>query len=189
MEMTGTNRKKAGGKRLAPSHTKVSIKAVLSWVIPYCVVLTGVLILFNYVFMLNYIPSSSMEPTIMTGDLLISTRYDADEIERYDVMVFRSETDHTYLIKRVIGLPGETVTIADGIVYADGVELDSSFIHGAMDSSTDGVYVVPVDGYFVMGDNRNNSNDSRFWGAVPASGFVAKAKLIVFPLSRIGSVE
>lgn len=165
------------------------IRSFLKILIPYIVVLAIVLILFNYVLMLNYIPSGSMEPTIMTGDILVSTRYDADEIERYDIVVFKAVNEDVYYIKRVIGLPGETITVENGSVYADGVELDSSYINGVMDGSGDGIYIVPEDGYFVMGDNRNNSNDSRFWGSVPSANIVAKAKFIVFPLSSIGSLS
>lgn len=165
------------------------IRSFLKILIPYIVVLAIVLILFNYVLMLNYIPSGSMEPTIMTGDILVSTRYDADEIERYDIVVFKAVDEDVYYIKRVIGLPGETITVENGSVYADGVELDSSYINGVMDGSGDGIYIVPEDGYFVMGDNRNNSNDSRFWGSVPSENIVAKAKIIVFPLASIGSLS
>ncbi len=93
-----------------------------------------------------------MERTLHIGDILIGTRYDAKKVKRYDVMVF-IPPDHpnTYYIKRVIGLPGETITVKDGNVY--GQKLKSSFVNGEMDSSGDGVYNVPKDHYFMMGDD------------------------------------
>lgn len=157
-----------------------------------CAAAVAIILIFNYILMLNTVPSESMEDTIMTDDIIISTRYDADEIERYDIMVF-IPPDHpeVYFIKRVIGLPGETITVENGSVYADGVKLDDSFVNGEMDTSGDGIYEVPEGCYFMMGDNRNESNDSRFWihKYIPLENFVAKAKLIVFPFTRIGTIS
>ena len=130
----------------------------------------------------------------MTGDVVFSTRYDVKEedIERFDILVFipPDNPDITY-IKRVIGLPGETIEVKDGKVYADGVELDSSFINELQNQAGDGIYEVPEGCYFFMGDNRNNSNDSRFWDNpyVPIEDVQAKAKFIIFPFSDAGSLS
>lgn len=153
-----------------------------------CLVLS---LLFAWTFrtqlMLCYIPSESMETTLDIGDFAIGTRFNADDIHRYDIMVFRPP-DHpgVYYIKRVIGLPGETVTVKDGSVYADGKRLKSSFVNDHMDSDGDGTYRVPKGCYFMMGDNRNNSNDSRFWTHkyVPLASFAAKAQVVVFPFNH-----
>jgi signal peptidase I len=132
-----------------------------------------------------------MENTIMTGDLLLSTRYDKHDISRYDIVVFIPPDDpEDYYIKRVIGLPGETILVEDGKVYADGVELDDSFIAEEMDESGDGTYTVPDDCYFMLGDNRNHSYDSRFWDTkyVPLENIVAKAKFRWFPFTAFGNI-
>lgn len=163
-------------------------KRLLLWAMPYVIFVVVIQVLFSFVFMLNYIPSESMESTIMTGDCLISTRFDKADINRYDIIVFHSPTDGSLFIKRVIGLPGETITVENGKVYADGVLLDSSYINEEMDSRRDGIYLVDKDGYFVMGDNRNHSNDSRSWGCVPEENVVSKAKFILFPFSGIKSL-
>lgn len=147
--------------------------------------------LFRTQLMLCYIPSGSMEKTLDIGDFAIGTRFNAKDIHRYDIMVF-TPPDHqnVYYIKRVIGLPGETIIVKDGNVYADGKKLKSSFVNGHMDSDGDGTYRVPKGCYFMMGDNRNNSNDSRFWvhKYVPLASFTAKAQVVVFPFDHIKKI-
>lgn len=159
----------------------------------YAVFAIIVLILFQTIFMLSFIPTGSMEGTIMTGNVVFSTRYDVEEedLERYDILTFivPDNPDITY-IKRLIGLPGETIEVKDGKVYADGVQLDDSFIKGSQKHVGDGIYKVPNGCYFFLGDNRNNSKDSRFWENpyVPADDIQAKAKCILFPFSDIDSL-
>ena len=170
--------------------TKKILKAIGIYII-FAVI---VIILFQTVFMLSLIPSSSMEPTIEVNNVVFSTRYDVkeDDIERFDILVFipPDNPDITY-IKRVIGLPGETIEVKEGKVYADGVELDDSFIKAPMNQTGDGTYVVPEHCYFFIGDNRNNSKDSRFWDNpyVPADDIQAKAKCILFPFTDICSLS
>lgn len=151
-------------------------------------------ILFQTTFMLSLVPSGSMEGTIMTNSVVFSTRYDVDRdgLKRYDILTFVAPDDLeiTY-IKRLIGLPGEIIEVKEGKVYADGVQLDDSFINGSQNQAGDGIYEVPKGCYFFLGDNRNNSKDSRFWDNpyVPIEDIQAKAKCILFPFSDIGSLS
>lgn len=142
-------------------------------------------ILMQAVFICCIVPTGSMEDTIPTGSLLFGTRYDAENIERYDIMIF--EKDGTKYIKRIIGLPGETIEIKNGEVYADGELLDSSFIKEEMDLVREGTYEVPEGCYFVLGDNRNNSYDSRYWDDpyVELEDFIGHARFILFPFNAI----
>ena len=155
-------------------------------IIIYLIFLSLVVFLFKVVLMLNFVPSGSMEGTVNPGNFLISTRFNvkAEELERYDVLIFTPLDcpEKTYM-KRLIGLPGETIEVKNGKVYANGIELDSSFKKGPQNRTGDGVYVVPEGCYFFLGDNRNNSNDSRFWKEkyVPLENIQAKAKYIIFP--------
>jgi len=168
-------------------------KKILKAIIIYVIVAVIFVILFQIVFMLSFVPSSSMEGTIQTNSVVFSTRYDVDEedIERFDILVFipPDNPDITY-IKRVIGLPGETIEVKEGKVYTDGFELDDSFIKGSQNQVGDGIYEIPEGCYFFMGDNRNNSKDGRFWDTpyVPAEDIQAKAKCILFPFSDVGSL-
>ena len=127
-----------------------------------------VVFIVNNVLLINAkIPSESMEDTIMTGDRIFGNRlaYINKDPQRFDIVIFKYPDDETQLfIKRVIGLPGETVEIRDGKVYIDGAEtpLDDSFTPEPPQGNW-GPEVVPEGSYFMLGDNRNRSKDSRFW--------------------------
>lgn len=169
-------------------------KRIITIITGYSIFIIIIFFIFRTVFMIRTIPSGSMEGTIMTGDVVFATRYDVSEkeIERFDILVFipPDDPDEQY-IKRVIGLPGETVEVRNGSVYVDGTEIDDSFIKNPMNRKGDGVYVVPEGCYFFLGDNRNQSKDSRFWkqSYVPQENIVGKAKCVVFPFTGIRSIE
>lgn len=177
---------------LTEEELKAFSKKVYKGLAIYAVFCLLVSILFHTVLMLSLIPSCSMENTIMTGEFVIATRYDCHDIERYDILIFVPPDDRscTY-IKRVIGLPGETIEVKNGKVYADGVELDNSFTKGPQNRKGDGVYKVPEGHYFFLGDNRNNSKDSRYWKNkyVPLEDIQAKARFVIFPFRMLDYKE
>ena len=150
------------------------------WVIYICI-LAGTIFICKCVLFFGIVPSGSMVPTIQGGDVIVGSRLSTQNIERYDVIIFRYPDDPSqYFVKRVIGLPGETVEIRNGVVYADGEKLKDDFLAElSMDSGT---YVVPEESYFVLGDNRNNSHDSRYWEHkyVEKDRILAKAKYVLW---------
>lgn len=132
------------------------------------------------------IPTGSMIPTIMEGDRIIGNRiaYMSSEPKRGDIIVFYyPDNESEKYVKRIIGLPGETVYIADGLVYIDGQPLDESDYLTVTTAGVSGPFVVPEDCYFVMGDNRNSSWDSRFWRNtfVHKDKIIAKAEFCYYP--------
>lgn len=132
------------------------------------------------------IPTGSMIPTIMEGDRIIGNRiaYMSSEPKRGDIIVFYYPDNETEkYVKRIIGLPGETVYISDGLIYIDGQPLDESDYLTVTTSGVSGPFVVPEDSYFVMGDNRNSSWDSRFWKNtfVHKDKIIAKAEFCYYP--------
>ncbi len=171
------------------------LREILEYVIMIAVVVTAVIVI-NQVLLINArIPSSSMANTIMKEDRIFGNRlaYTNSDPERFDIIIFEYPDDESvYYIKRIIGLPGETVEIVDGKVYINGSTepLDDSFCPETPYGNY-GPYVVPEDSYFVMGDNRNNSNDSRYWQNtfVTRDEILGKAALRYWPLNKIGMVE
>lgn len=146
-----------------------------------------VLVVDNFLLINAVIPSESMENTIMTGDRIFGNRlaYLFDDPERFDIVIFKYPDDESQrFIKRVIALPGETVEIREGKVYINGSDtpLDDSFTPETPVGNF-GPYTVPEGCYFMLGDNRNNSRDSRMWDNpyVKKEKILGKAVLRYFP--------
>ncbi len=144
----------------------------------------------------RYIPSSSMEPTLEINDRLIIEKisYRFKTPQRGDVVVF-SPTDKLKeqnfkdaFIKRVIGLPGETVEVRGEKVYVNGKALREKYIEEAPEY-TYGPVTVPQGQYLVLGDNRNNSYDSHYWGFVPRGNLIGRAIVRFWPIKRLGSLD
>lgn len=124
----------------------------------------------------------SMKPTLDDGEFVLVSKlnYKLTNIQRGDIIVFHFPMDPTQeLIKRVIGLPGDTVQVKDGVVSVNGQVLDEPYIAAAPRYSSQ--WVVPENQFFVLGDNRNDSSDSHSWGFLPYENIVGKAVLIYWP--------
>lgn len=170
------------------------------------IVIVVVVVLFvnNFILINAKIPSESMEETIMTGDRIFGFRLayginvdifgkhiskKMKDPERFDIIIFKYPDDESQrFIKRLIGLPGETVEIRNGKVYINGSKepLDDSFVPETPKGNY-GPYVVPEDSYFMLGDNRENSRDSRFWDNpfVTFDEIIGKAVIRYFPSIKI----
>lgn len=186
--------------------------AFLDWVIVIVVALAVALFINFFIIVNSTVPTGSMENTIMSGSRMIGFRiaYLFGEPKRGDIIVFRYPDDPSqYFVKRVIGLPGETVEVIDGITYVDGVQLEEDYINddywieydlikddpAAVEAQglryNAGPYTVPEDSYFMMGDNRGNSRDSRMWDNkfVTKDKIVGKAWLCYWPFSDFGVLK
>lgn len=170
---------------------KSKIREAIDFCIPIALAVVVAIILKTFVFANAVVPTGSMKNTIEEKDRIIASRlaYINDDPERYDVVIFKYPDDESqYYVKRVIGLPGETVEIVKGIVYVtktDGemIQLDDSFVTNCTPTGNFGPYKVPENCYFMMGDNRNSSWDSRYWNNkyVDKSKIIGQVKFRYFP--------
>lgn len=172
-------------------------KEIRSWILTLGITFLCIFFLKNYVIINAMVPTGSMENTIMPEDQMFGNRlaYVFDEPERGDIIFFYYPDDESQkFIKRIIGLPGEKVTIKDAKVYINDSEvpLDEPYLKDAWVVRT-GPYEfqVPEGCYFVMGDNRNSSQDARVWRNpyVAKEKIIGQAGLIYYPFDRIGVVK
>ena len=148
------------------------------------------------------IPSASMSDTLKVGDRLVGEKitYRTSSPQVGDIVTFTDPEDGSLtLIKRVIATAGQTVELVDGVVYVDGQALDEPYTDGKpsyplpthSSQLTDDItypYVVPQGCIWVMGDNRTNSQDSRYFGAIPVSSVTSKALFVFWPLEDAGTI-
>ena len=141
----------------------------------------------------RWIPSESMLPTFLVGDRLLIEKITVKTggFQYGDIVVFdppAASGMREPLIKRIIGLPGDVILIRTGVVYVNGQPRQEAYIL-EKEQQNFGPYTVPEQSLFVMGDNGNNSYDSRFWGSVPQTLIIGKAFLKFYPVSQIGLIN
>ena len=173
-------------------------KELLEMVLYLVIALVAALLIVKFVGQRTQVDGSSMNPTLYDKENLILDKisYHFRDPERFDIIVFPFEEDgeETHFIKRIIGLPGETVQIIDGYVYING-ELLESDIYGKEVMEYAGRAQEPItlgdDEYFVLGDNRNNSRDSRFEevGNIKRGDITGRAFLRIWPLNKFGLLK
>ena len=168
-------------------------KEVFEWIFSIAIGVIIAVLINQFVLINARVPSASMENNIMTGDRLFGNRlaYINEDVKRGDIVIFKFPDDESQLfIKRVIGLPNETVTIIDGKVYInDSTEpLNEPYLAQEM-VGTFGPYEVPDNCYFMLGDNRNYSRDSRFWENTYVSRDKILGKALLRYLPKISKIE
>ena len=165
---------------------------IRSWILPLAAEIAVLLLIFNFVINITYVPSGSMIPTIAEHSVLISLReYDTENLQRGEIYSFHSEELGKTLIKRLIGLPGETVRIeGNGNVYINDVRLDEPYVKNQEYGYT-GTFTVPEGCYLFLGDNRSGSNDARLWEQpyIASEEVISRAVFTLYPFSNFGFLE
>ena len=188
------------------SSKQSTMRAAVEWVAVVVGALLVALVVKTFLFQAFYIPSESMEPTLEKGDRVIVNKlsYDLHDVNRGDIIVFELDQEDVGpdgikdLIKRVIGLPGDTIETRDGAVYIDDRRLEEPYLpEGTLTGDpTNGTnpeiarQVVPDGTVYVLGDNRDNSADSRYAtrGPIPIDDIVGRAFLLVWPPGEIAAL-
>lgn len=186
--------------RHAETQRPSILRRFFSFIVMIVVVLGCAFLLRNYVCEPFEVPSASMEDTIMTGDYIFAEKvsYHFNDPQQGDIAVFSDpQIPSRTLVKRVIATEGQTVNLIDGKVYVDGVALNEPYTNGQPSyplSSVGSVdisypYTVPEGYVWMMGDNRTNSLDSRYFGPIDVDTVYGKAVLIYWPLNEIGLLQ
>lgn len=172
------------------------VKELFGWIVFIVVVVAASYLIVTFVGQRTEVSGSSMETTLSTGDQLIVDKisYRFRDPKRYDIVVFpyRYE-ENTYYIKRIIGLPGETVQIVDGMVYINGSPLNEHYGNEVIEDPGSAAEPITLgdDEYFVLGDNRNNSQDSRASnvGLIHRDELLGRAWVRIWPLDQFGVIK
>lgn len=151
------------------------------------VALIFALLIRHFIIMVSVVPTSSMVPTLKVGDRLFVNRfiYRFTDPERGDIVVFKSVVDDKDYVKRLVGLPGETVELRKGIVYINGKELSFPGVNVQYDYDTQDPLTIPPGHYYMLGDNRAFSADSRIWGFVPRKNVEGQALFTFWPFTHM----
>ena len=171
------------------------VKELLGWIVYIAIIIGLTWLIITFVGQRTRVSGHSMEATLHDGDNLIVDKlsYHFREPKRFEIIVFPyRHKENTYYIKRIIGLPGETVQVKDGYVYIDGEKLDENYGLEVMQDA--GIAAEPIelgeDEYFVLGDNRNHSSDSRdpSVGILHRDELIGRAWVRIWPLDSIGVI-
>lgn len=145
-----------------------------------------------FIFEPFYIPSGSMEPTLLVNDRIIVSKvsYYFGEPQRGDVMVFKYPKDPSRnFVKRMVAKPGETVELRDNTLYINGEAVSENYLPRGVQYEDYGPLEIPQGYYFMLGDNRNNSEDSRYWGTLPEDLITGKSVAIYWPIERLSLIK
>ncbi len=158
---------------------------IIKGLIPYVLILVAVILIRIYVVTPAFVSGTSMSPTLKDNDLVLLKKFDKT-YKRFDIVVVRLPEEN--LIKRVIGLPGETLEYKDHVLYINGKKVDDKFASITSDFSLEGsfnIYKIPDNCYFVMGDNRGSSLDSRRLGCFTKDDIKGKVTFSLIPFKKV----
>jgi len=163
------------------------ILTISQWVLIVIIGLAIAVIIQRFVLFIVLVSSNSMEPTLAPGDRVLMVRIRrSHNVKRQDIIAFYSREYEMMMIKRAIGLPGDSVTIQnDGVLYINGKKLTEDYVHSS--NSPSEAFNVPKHQFILLGDNRKHSSDSRFWEQpfIADKDILGKAVFIIYPFRRM----
>jgi len=159
-------------------------KSVIKEILSYVIIIVVVVLFRTFIATPVMVSGTSMDPTLKDKEIMILNKMDK-KFKRFEIVVLK--TDHGDIIKRVIGLPGETIAAENGNIYINGRKIKDKYGSG---TTKDFERVkIGKNEYFVLGDNRENSMDSRYYGAFNISKIKGSTSFIIFPFSKFGNVK
>ena len=161
------------------------MKQFLKEVIPYVVIIVVVVLIRVFIVTPVAVDGPSMQKTLYTGDVMLLYKFKKYNVNRYDIVVVQRENSR--LVKRLIALPGESIKCSGGKIYINGEEKTNEYGYGTSMDFTE--VTLADDEYFVIGDNRGDSLDSRFFGPVKKEQILGTTNFILYPFNRFGKVK
>ena len=158
------------------------MKNFIKEIYPYLVIIAVVVLIRTFLFTPIRVDGPSMNPTLKNGDIMILNK--VAKVDRFDIVVIKSKRINDVLIKRIIALPGETLEVNNGVIYINGKKIKDKYGYGK--TSDVGKMKIPDGEYFVMGDNRTVSADSRLFGTFRKEEIKGTTKFTLFPFKRFG---
>ncbi len=157
----------------------------LKELMPYIIIVIVIVLIRTFIITPVRVDGDSMKKNLNDGDILLL--YKLSDIKRNDIVVLKEKIDNEVIIKRVIGLPGEEVKISDGKIYINNEEIEDNYAYGETLDEIDTIKLQD-DEYFVLGDNRLVSKDSRSFGAIKKDNIMGKSIVRLFPFNKIGTL-
>ncbi len=157
------------------------MKKFIKDLIPYIIIILVVVLIRTFIITPVTVNGVSMNETLSDNDVMILKKYKKNDIKHNDIVVIQRNKDK--LIKRVLALPGEKIKCVSGVIYVNNEEIDDSHAHGKTVDFQE--YILGDDEYFVLGDNRENSLDSRSFGPVKKDAILGITNVIIFPFNHI----
>ena len=204
-------------KKQNTKKQKTPAREALEWILTIVLAVMTALVIRAFVFEPVRVDGESMDDTLANGEIMFVTKFDyagnwltfpwqdaetkekaarittGGNPQRFDVVICRYPgRGNTNFVKRVVGLPGDTVEVREGRLYVNGIPYEEPYVSDAYRGgrlNTFGPCTVPEGEYFVMGDHRNNSNDSRFVGTIPRSSIIGHVRCVLYPFGNIRGIE
>ncbi len=198
-QQTEEDRKPLQFREEEPKKELLSTKAkkeIREWTVAFVSALAIVLVLRSFLFTIIRVEGPSMSDTLLDGDMLFVNVLDVrlNGPERFDVVICRYPGKDDQYVKRVIGMPGDTLSVRGGVLYINDQPMEEPYLSDSRtvrfdkDSNSFGPVRIPEGYYYVMGDNRDDSNDSRSVGLIAEDMFIGKVEYVIFPFNRIDTV-
>ncbi len=188
-KQVGTGKKNKKGKKDKPK--KPLWREILEWVLTLAAAVVIALVVRTYIFEPVKVDGRSMDATLLDGEVMFVTKFDylQEGPERFDVVICHyPDRGNTNFVKRVVGLPGDIVAVQNGLLIVNGVVYEEEYIMHRPNYTLE-PYTVPEGHYFVLGDNRSNSNDSHLIGPLPAEMIVGHVRQVILPIDNWRAIE
>lgn len=157
---------------------------IIKEILPYVLIIIAVILIRTFIITPVRVDGASMDKTLENGQILLL--YKLGNVKRYDIVILDEEIEDEIIIKRIIGMPNDTVEIKNGVLYINDEEIEEEYAYGQTDDYDK--ITLKDDEYFILGDNRPISKDSRYFGPVKEDEIIGKIIFRLWPINKFGTI-